>query len=445
MDILKERLSVIQRGREEGFVDLQKLREDICTLVTFGESEDPVLSCYLNLEAGETGYRNVLDERTYLLRKSLRGEVRRGIEEAMIRIEGFLEAELLFDTAGVAIFARGGAHPFFMPLQFRVPLPNWIVVDSTPNIYHLVELKDTYHRYVVLIVSRESARILEVNLGTVSEQVCKEFPELKKHVGCDWTREYYQSHRKERTDQFLKEVVKVLDQLVSSGRHSHIIIAGNRQRASRVRKMLPKHLAAKVIETLVASENHKISDVVAATLDSFIQKEEKESQAMVDHLQREINTNGLGVVGTFKTLEALTRGQADVLLLTNEYAPDPGWLCVPCKAMEVNPVAPDACTYCEDGELREVSTKEEMVRMAERTGCRIEIVNQSDVLTRFGGVGCLLRYITPIGDEALWEICLNGTFLPLTQHTMPRRENGRSKRFLKADEGAWAKDKETGI
>lgn len=67
--------------------------------------------------------------------------------------------------------------------------------------------------------------------------------------------------------------------------------------------------------------------------------------------------------------------------------------------MEVNPVRPDACLYCRGGEMREVNTKEEMVRIAERSGCRIEIVNQSEVLTRFGGVSCLLRYITP--DSAL--------------------------------------------
>jgi peptide subunit release factor 1 (eRF1) len=67
--------------------------------------------------------------------------------------------------------------------------------------------------------------------------------------------------------------------------------------------------------------------------------------------------------------------------------------------MEVNPVRPDACPYCRGGEMREVNTKEEMVRIAERSGCRIEIVNQSEVLTCFGGVGCLLRYITP--DSAL--------------------------------------------
>ena len=396
---MNKQLSTIPNRTGEGFVDLKKLREDIRILVTLKETDDSVLTCYLNLETGETSYRNSLDERSYLLRKSLRGEVWRGVEESLIKIESFLENQLLSDTRGVAIFARSGAHPFFLPLQFRVPLPNWIVVDSTANIYHLVELKDTYHRYVVLIVSRESARILEVNLGSVTEEIWKERPELRKRIGHECTREHYQNHRKERNAHFVKEMIKILNELMSAGGHTHLIIAGNQQMTSRVRKALPSHLAAKLIETVVASENHKISDVVAATLNSFIQQEEKESQALVDRLQREINTNGLAVVGTAATLNALSRGQGDLLLLTSGYAPDPGWLCTICKAMEVNHVRPDACPYCRGGEMREINTKEEMVRIAERSGCRIEIVNQSEVLTRFGGVGCLLRYITP--DSAL--------------------------------------------
>ena len=29
-------------------------------------------------------------------------------------------------------------------MQFHVPLPNRMAVDTVPNIYHLVELKDNY-------------------------------------------------------------------------------------------------------------------------------------------------------------------------------------------------------------------------------------------------------------------------------------------------------------
>ena len=55
-----------------------------------------------------------------------------------------------------------------LPMQFAAPLPNWIAVYPTPNIYHLVELKDNYHRYVVLLALPDRASILEVNLGAAT-------------------------------------------------------------------------------------------------------------------------------------------------------------------------------------------------------------------------------------------------------------------------------------
>ena len=62
------------------------------------------------------------------------------------RIEAYLANELLPDTKGLAIFSRAGDQPFFLPLQLYVAVPNWVAADSTPDIDHLVELKDMYHR-----------------------------------------------------------------------------------------------------------------------------------------------------------------------------------------------------------------------------------------------------------------------------------------------------------
>ena len=103
--------------------------------------------------------------------------------------------------------------------------------------------------------------------------------------------------------------------------------------------------------------------MVEATLATFIEQEQKESLAAVEMLQREINTNGLAVVGSEATLEALKRGQADMLILAKEFY---------------------------EGEL-----KEELVKLAVRHGIKIETVSGSHILNQYGGVGCLLRYLLP--------------------------------------------------
>ena len=345
-------------------MELKNLQKHVRTLAILEETNAPVISCYLNLEKGASGYRNILDKRVGLLRKSLKGDKNLYFEEALKHIEEFIATELFSDAKGAVIFSRGGSQSFFLPLQFRVPLPNWLVVDSVPNIYHLVELKDTYHRFVVVMSTQEWARILEVNLGSITEHVWIERPEVRKRIGREWTKEHYQSHLKERGDQFLKEKIKILDRLLSKGGYSHLILAGDPRMTSRIRNSLPKHISAKLIDTVVASAKDRISDVVTSTLSSFIEQEELESQSMVDRLQQEINTHGLAAVGTDACLKALQWGQVDVLVLAKSYNPDPHWKCAVCGATGGNGSQPKAYPKCGEKELQILNVKEEMVRIA---------------------------------------------------------------------------------
>lgn len=375
-------------------MELQELQKHVRTLATLPEAGSPVISCYLNPRTSESGHRQALEERVLLLRKSLTGETRRDFEEALGAIEAYLQAGIPAGTRGLAIFARGGRQPFFLPLRFRVPLPNWVVIDSTPNIYHLVELKDTYHHYVVVISTEERARILGVNLGAVTEDIWKERPELRQRVGREWTREHYQNHRRERTNRFLHELIGVLDQLMSAGGYGHLILAGNQRVASRIRKALPRRLAAKLVDSVSASEYDRTEDVVAATLRSFVEYEELESLGAVYRLQKGINTHGLAVAGTRASFEALRQARVDVLVLAKGYESDGGWACGVCGATEVEQPAPNACPQC-GARIRELDVKEEMVRMAEQTESGVEVVSHSDALLRLGGVGCLLRFLGP--------------------------------------------------
>ena len=389
------RYVLTQEDKELYRVEIKTLQKHVRTLVTLEETEAPVISCYLNLESGVSGYRNPLDERIRLLQASLKDDTRRQFEEALNSIETFIATELSPDAKGAAVFSRGGDRPFFLPLQFRVPLPNWLALNSTPNIYHLVELKDTYHRFVAVISTHSEARIMGVNLGSVTEQVWKERPELSERVGREWTKEHYHDHRKKRGRQFIEDKIKILDSLMSAGGYTHLILSGDPRMTSRVRNALPKHLAAKLTDVVVSSGRDRISDVVAAALASFVQQEERESRAMVERLQHELNTSGLAVVGADASLSALKWKQANVLLLAKSYNPDLGWSCAECDAIGSNRAIHDVCPECGSKGLGDLDIKEEMVRIAEKSGCLVEIVDTSDFLIDIGGVGCLLRYRMP--------------------------------------------------
>jgi hypothetical protein len=376
-------------------VEVKTLQQHIATLATLEETGAPVISCYLSLEKGPYAWRDEFDERVRNLRSSLSGPALLEFDAALAAISTSLETPPANGAAGLAMFSRAGRRPFFLPLSFRVPLPTWISVNSTPSIYHLVEIKDNYDRYVILFATEESARILAVNLGSVTREIWKNRPDLRRRIGHEWTREHYQDHRRERTKQFIREQIHIAEQLMLSGGYGHLILAGPARMTAAIRQALPKHLRARLVDIVPATGNDRLSDVVAATLQSFLDHEEGESLAIVDRLLQRIHTHGLAVAGTAATMKALRSGQADVLVLARAYAPGAGWNCLFCGLTVPEPARPPVCPSCRHGAFRQFDVKERMVTLAERLGCGIEVVEHSDALLRLGGAGCLLRYAAP--------------------------------------------------
>ena len=376
-------------------MNIQTLQEHVLTLATLEETDAPVVSCYLNLATGLAAARRILDERVRLLRKTLPATQREPFEQAMSRIDSRLAAGFRPESLGAVVFSRSGDQEFFLDLEFRVPLPTWIAVGSTANIYHLVELKDTYDRYVVVLVNERNTRILEIHLGSITEAAWTKRPELRKRVGRGWSREHYQSHRRERSNQYANEIARFVDGVMSEGGYRHLILAGIPKMAALLRQALPKHLASKLIDVVPASTNDRTSDVVAATLASFIEEEQQESLAAVERLQKEVFSHGLAVAGAGASLQALKSRQVDMLVMATEYTAEPAWICMGCHTAAVQQSRPAGCRNCGCPKIRELDLKEELVRLAELAGCGVEIVHDSEVLMGLGGVGCLLRFLSP--------------------------------------------------
>ena len=134
--------------------------------------------------------------------------------------------------------------------------------------------------------------------------------------------------------------------------------------------------------------------MVAETLASFVEQEQQESLAAVDRLQKRICSHGLAVAGSAASLQALKCRQVDMLVMATEYKPEPAWMCTGCDTAAFQQSRPAVCPNCGCSTIRELDVKEELVRLAELAGCGVEIVHDSDILMRLGGVGCLLRYLS---------------------------------------------------
>ena len=177
---------------------LQDLQDAVRALAVIAETDAPFVTCYADLEGDPRGHRQALGDRLLTIRPCLAPAQRVDFEHALGRIMAFLASRIARESNGAAVFSRGGKHPYFRALPLRVPVPNHLSVDAIPDLFHLVALKDAYHRYVVLIAHQEGARILEVDVGEITRELWTARPELRDRVGRVWTHEHYQNHKRDR-------------------------------------------------------------------------------------------------------------------------------------------------------------------------------------------------------------------------------------------------------
>lgn len=87
-------------------------------------------------------------------------------EKARNPTNDYLRQHLETDTQSEGIYERTGEDFFFEALQFKVPLITEIAIDKLPHIYSLIERKDKYDRFVIVVTMGTEAQILETAIGS---------------------------------------------------------------------------------------------------------------------------------------------------------------------------------------------------------------------------------------------------------------------------------------
>ncbi len=344
-------------------MELPRLEQYVYQLATLKQTDSPVISCYLDLSQSEARFSYDLQERAELLEKSLRGQDLIEFHEAMQAIESYLENNLDPHSKGVAFFSRAGQEPLFLALEFQVPVPNWLVTDNVPNIYHLIELKEIYHRFIIVLATDDGQRVVEVNMGRVTESVWTDYPESRQRVGSEWSKTYYQRLYSQEDGPQWSEVLSTLTQLNEAGGYKHLILAGMPVLTQSLQTLLPDSLQALLIDTITVTDHDSISAIVNNTLKTFIEHMQQQSVTTVMQVHQAICQGGLATAGLQKVLYALQRQQVDLLIIDSAHVSK--------------------------------RDRETLVRLATQTGCKIETVHDNALLQAHGGVGCLLRMPLP--------------------------------------------------
>jgi len=375
-----------------------ELERHIKELAACEPKDAPFISLYLDTrptgEPGKHPYEIFLKNRLHFFQREFEDSGEREVQfkQAWERIATYLEHELQQNVHGVALFSRAQPEDdFFLALEFPRPFENRFVVDSVPHIFPLVQFLDHSHHYLVMVSDSEKAKLFEIQFGSIQDVREIERSEAEKSFRGEWAQMHYQNWKKDQTKKFVKQKVKILTDLMEQRGIRHLILAGDEVTLAQIKKELPKWVQDRVVDFTRLDPHVENHAVLRQTLETFANYERNEQLDTLAVLRRELYADGLGVVGTEPTVEALNAGQVDRLIMAEAYQAPPGWRCQNCESLYVGPeVGP--CKYCGQTTFQAVDLREELIRKTVLSGARVETIAENPWFVRQGGVGALLRF-----------------------------------------------------
>ena len=379
------------------------LTEQLDRLAQFEPAPYPVVSLYLNTQVDQTGrerfqqfVRSELKARaqTYPEGSPERDSLDRDLE----RIATYLDTPRQPATQGIAIFACS-AGELFEAVQLTAPLPrHFLYIGDTPHLYPLARVESQYPRYAAVVADTNRASIMVFAAAELVSQKEVKGTKTRRTQQGGWSQARFQRHVENYHLHHIKEVVEALERVVQQEGIDQVFFAGDEVVLPLFREQLPKHLAEKVVDHLKLEAHASVSEVLAATIESMKEVNERTDREKVDAAVNGYRSGGLGVVGPEKTLDALVKGQVDELLITAQLGGLQPAIAGASVAASVDSsiltpaVQTEAGGEAAEADPRVLRLAEELVRRAKATGAGVTFIEDPALLEEFGGVAAILRF-----------------------------------------------------
>lgn len=356
-----------------------ELDRHIRELIDLDENDHLFFSIYLDLTSTQAAEEQLRQLVCSILPTLGEAEV-----EQLFLVESYIldiiGERLRDEHKGLAIHYRGGEEPELHAIAFHLPVKPAIFADTNPNLLELIEMRDSYDRYVVLISTNTDARIMEIVLGTVTREAWLSRPELRKRIRGEWSVEHYRNHKREHSMRFIKEKIEILERLFRKGGYSHLILAGSSERIAAIEMHLPDQLKNKVVDICNLDVFDPREKVVRETIQLFVEQESFESRTNLERLEQTILSGGGAVSGLDRCEKALAHGVVETLIMTKSNARNSRTLRV---FSHRNP----------DGNYLTVEKRRQrLIERAIQANVHLEFVEPGTFLDDYCGVGAILRY-----------------------------------------------------
>ena len=377
-------------------------QKDLKDLLAFeSESDSPVLSVYLNIDQSQAvnlnrGFEAALKSLLQKAEKGARSESqRKSFSEDAQGVTSFI-GDYKPEAKSVVVF-HDASRGYLWHRNFEIKLSNAVHWQNRPYIRPLVEARDEYERYGVILTDRARARLFIVVMKSIEElREAMAEADVRKFdaSGTDQMLSQMSFQRKadEHARWHLKNVAERMEKLAERYRFDRLVLAGTQEVVSELRNLLSDRLKKSVVGTLPLPIDAGVSEILEETIILEEKHERSSERKLVRNLLTAAAKNQLAVTGIAATLEAVLDGRIRQLVYTGRDTIQ-GGECQECGSLFDSSL--DQCPRCE-GPVQEVADLlESLVVRVVSEGGSLEQVREdaADELTQqAGGIGAFLRF-----------------------------------------------------
>lgn len=353
------------------------------------KSQHDVVSLYLNLDPKDGN----LDLHKLHLRKLIE-EIKSKPDKEIIL--DFFASKRDWNGRSLVLFSCSADH-FFEAFTLQIPVHDLVWTDKSPYIKPLIDLVDSFGHYGVVLVNKQSVRLLLFHLGELSAGTELAGEQIKhvKHGGASSMpgrrsdgagRTHYEDELEERN---MRSFVDSAIQFFEKMKIKRILLGGTSENVSAFQNLLPRHWQNMIYDTFSFTKTDREIDILTKALEIGERVERQRENELVEALLTAAAKGKEGVVNLNETLGAVHAGQVQTLLVDRDFHA-PAYQCENCGFLSARKIH-NNCPYCGHVVTQIPDVINMAVRQVMQEGGGVEIVADNPTMHEIG-IGALLRY-----------------------------------------------------
>jgi hypothetical protein len=362
--------------------------------------ESPVLSVYLDVDQRlalnlNRGFEAVLKSLLQGAERRLEPSQRKVFQEDARMATGFV-SDYEPEGKSLVLFCDLSAS-FLWHRSLQVNLESAVHWGPRPFVRPLLEARDEFDRYGVVLTDRAHARLFKVFLGEIEEQREALAEADVKHFDASSSDQMRsQMHFQRKADGHarwhLKNVAEMVEKLAGDRKVDRLVLGGAQEAVAELKGLLSDYTRRSVVGAVSLPIEASENEILAETINLQERAEREEEKTVVQKLLTAAAKNQQAVMGLLQTLAAVQEGRVRELLYTDGYRAK-GMECPECDEFFDESV--EKCPYCRGELTRTADLLDAIVARVVRDGGEVELVRggAAEVMSKSGeGIGAYLRF-----------------------------------------------------